>query len=82
MTLKIPASVPVTPAETAAKKADAKGGRSASSMTAENPAEKTDKKEAPKEIADAKDAYTVQSGDTLERIARKLFNDGRKWRNI
>jgi nucleoid-associated protein YgaU len=26
--------------------------------------------------------YTVQSGDTLERIARKLFNDGRKWRDI
>jgi len=26
--------------------------------------------------------YTVQSGDTLERIARRLFNDGRKWREL
>lgn len=26
--------------------------------------------------------YVVQSGDTLERIARKVFNDGRKWREI
>jgi nucleoid-associated protein YgaU len=26
--------------------------------------------------------YTVQNGDTLERIARKLFNDGRKWRDL
>jgi len=26
--------------------------------------------------------YVVQSGDTLERIARKLFNDGRKWKEI
>lgn len=26
--------------------------------------------------------YVVQSGDTLERIARKLFNDGRKWREV
>jgi hypothetical protein len=24
----------------------------------------------------------VQGGDTLERIARKLFNDGRKWRDL
>jgi LysM repeat protein len=31
---------------------------------------------------DAKNEYVVQSGDTLERIARKLFNDGRKWREI
>lgn len=26
--------------------------------------------------------YTVQSGDTLERIARKVFNDGRRWQDI
>jgi LysM repeat protein len=26
--------------------------------------------------------YIVQNGDTLERIARKLFNDGRKWREL
>ena len=26
--------------------------------------------------------YVVQSGDTLERIARRVFNDGRKWRDI
>lgn len=26
--------------------------------------------------------YVVQNGDSLERIARKLFNDGRKWRDI
>lgn len=26
--------------------------------------------------------YTVQSGDTLERIARKVFNDGRRWKDI
>jgi len=26
--------------------------------------------------------YEVQSGDTLERIARKIFNDGRRWRDI
>ncbi|MCY3022921.1 MAG: LysM domain-containing protein [Planctomycetota bacterium] len=24
----------------------------------------------------------MQNGDTLERIARKLFNDGRKWREL
>jgi len=26
--------------------------------------------------------YTVQSGDTLERIARKVFDDGRRWQDI
>ncbi|MFH0939030.1 MAG: LysM peptidoglycan-binding domain-containing protein [Planctomycetota bacterium] len=31
--------------------------------------------------ADASE-YVVQNGDTLERIARKLFNDGRKWRDL
>ncbi len=77
MTLKIPASLPVTPTEAVAKKTEAKTGRSASSMTAENPNEKAEKTEAA-----VADAYTVQSGDTLERIARKLFNDGRKWRSL
>ncbi|NUQ55421.1 MAG: LysM peptidoglycan-binding domain-containing protein [Dehalococcoidia bacterium] len=26
--------------------------------------------------------YVVQSGDTLERIARKLFNDGNRWNDL
>lgn len=28
------------------------------------------------------DVYLVQAGDTLERIARKTLNDGRRWRDI
>jgi len=28
------------------------------------------------------DVYLVQGGDTLERIARKVLNDGRRWREI
>lgn len=31
---------------------------------------------------DEGDVYLVQSGDTLERIARKVLNDGRRWRDI
>lgn len=26
--------------------------------------------------------YVVETGDTLERISRKLFNDGRRWRDL
>jgi len=49
------------------------------------------KVDAPKKIDPAAPAetasivpseYTVQSGDTLERIARKIFNDGRKWKEL
>ena len=85
MTLKIPASLPasITPTETAAKKrTDGKGIHTTSSMVAENPAEKSEKSEKATEVAAGKDGYTVQTGDTLERIARKLFNDGRKWRSL
>jgi nucleoid-associated protein YgaU len=32
--------------------------------------------------ADSGSEYVVQNGDSLERIARKLFNDGRKWRDL
>ena len=76
MSIKIPAGLPVTPTETVARKSEPKASRSASSMTIEEP--KTEKAEKT-EVADA---YTVQTGDTLERIARKLFNDGRKWRAL
>lgn len=31
---------------------------------------------------DEADVYLVQGGDTLERIARKVLNDGRRWREI
>jgi nucleoid-associated protein YgaU len=82
MTLKIPAAVPtaVTPTEAVAKKkSDSKATHSTSSIMAENPAEKSEKLT---EVAASKDGYTVQNGDTLERIARKLFNDGRKWRSL
>ena len=38
---------------------------------------------APKESGPApQHEYTVQNGDTLERIARKVYNDGRKWRDL
>ena len=32
--------------------------------------------------ADEQGVYLVQSGDTLERIARRVLNDGRRWREL
>ena len=53
----------------------------ASATTTEaTPAKKTTPEAGGK--ADAGSDYVVQTGDTLERIARKLFNDGRKWREL
>jgi LysM repeat protein len=66
MTLKIPAAIPVVADKT--DKTDKTDPRGA--LKAEST------------LADSKKEYTVQGGDTLERIARKLFNDGRKWREI
>lgn len=37
---------------------------------------------APKLPEGTEGTYTVQSGDTLERIARKLFKDGNRWNEI
>jgi nucleoid-associated protein YgaU len=69
MVLRIPAAIPAAP-EVRAKPAD--------------PTKAAQPKEAKPEAASAADGsdYVVQSGDTLERIARKLFNDGRKWREL
>ena len=92
MTLKIPAALPAS--ETAAKK---KGGKDAEHTTSNIVAENNDKLETTKTEKPSKtdkksavdadatvggDQYIVQSGDTLERIARKVLNDGRKWRSL
>jgi nucleoid-associated protein YgaU len=84
MTLKIPAVLPA-PAEATAK-ADPK---KADAPKEKDVAAKDGNAKAAHDGKEAKDAketkaseYTVQAGDTLERIARKVFNDGRKWREI
>ena len=78
MTLKIPAKFigPGESAETVKKKGsnEEAPGQKPSILVAKNNGDKQDKS--------AGDDYVVQSGDTLERIARKLFNDGRKWREL
>ena len=70
MTLKIPGAI----------------AASATQPTKVEKAEATPKKTdatAPKDSAqDVHSDYVVQSGDTLERIARKVFNDTRKWHEI
>ncbi|MGD0088995.1 MAG: LysM peptidoglycan-binding domain-containing protein [Planctomycetota bacterium] len=67
MTLKIPALAAQTPEAAVNNKKT-----SAETTAGGAPAVKTE----------GGSEYVVQSGDTLERIARKLFNDGRKWREL
>ena len=37
---------------------------------------------AQEKSAPAAETYVVQRGDTLQRIARKLYGDARRWRDI
>ncbi|MBI3829950.1 MAG: LysM peptidoglycan-binding domain-containing protein [Planctomycetes bacterium] len=47
------------------------------------PAEHSDKPApAPKLAEGSEGTYTVQAGDTLEKIARKLYKDGNRWNDI
>lgn len=64
--LRIPAAPPTVP------EANANDRKAAEPPASSGTAPKTD----------ATREYQVQNGDTLERIARKLFNDGRKWREL
>jgi nucleoid-associated protein YgaU len=82
MTLKIPAAISAAPDAAIAKKDGAKETpkKELAKETAKETAITSDKPGQPK--ADAGTEYMVQTGDTLERIARKLFNDGRKWRDL
>lgn len=68
MTLKIPAAVATQPAK--AEKFEAA------------PVKDIDIAMPKKAVQDVHSDYVVQSGDTLERIARKVFNDPRKWHEI
>lgn len=67
MVLKIPAALPAAPEHSKPEPVKA--------------AQPKDAKPDPANTTEASE-YVVQSGDTLERIARKLFNDGRKWREL
>ncbi len=69
MTLKIPASLPAV----------AEAAKSESVKKADSGAVTSGGKETSKAGGTE---YIVQAGDTLEKIARKLFNDRTKWREI
>ncbi len=71
MTLKIPAA----PAANALPPKPLTDSKKAETVELPPPALKGGAESAASE-------YIVQNGDTLERIARKLFNDGRKWRDL
>jgi len=71
MTLKVPTVAPEQPKKKVAEM----------SIDAATPKDAV-KKESVVGKAPSKEEYVVQTGDTLERIARKLFNDGRRWRDI
>jgi nucleoid-associated protein YgaU len=66
MTLKIPAAAPV-PQEVRTPSPD----KTKEVVSSSKP-----------ETVPTVESYTVLNGDTLERIARKLFNDGSKWRDL
>lgn len=75
MTLKIPAAAQAPEATPRSQ------GHDSDSPTAGN-RPMTSEGSAPGPKAEGSSEYVVQNGDTLERIARKLFNDGRKWRDL
>jgi nucleoid-associated protein YgaU len=86
MKLKIPAMAedsktakPAVSVKTAEKKSE-KAEKSEKSEKSEK-TEKTEMVKAPDAPKEAEE-YVVQSGDTLEKIARKVLNDGRKWREL
>lgn len=67
------------PAAAAASTAAPVPAPASTSGTASQPAQKPDEP-APGSASDGE--YVVQSGDTLERIARKLLNDGNRWNDL
>lgn len=85
--LRIPSKEAVRAGKPAAPAADAsKAGNGAKPPEAGKPAEGKPPREAPgaatKSAAQDAGTYVVESGDTLIRIARKLFNDPNRWREI
>jgi nucleoid-associated protein YgaU len=74
MTLKIPSAVATAPAKAEkSEKADAVPTKKGDIATIKEPAQ---------DVHSSATEYVVQGGDTLERIARKVFNDPRKWHEI
>jgi nucleoid-associated protein YgaU len=74
MKLKIPSAVPAS--------ADSgKHGTPVASTHGSEPSKSTEHHSSGTSLQSQED-YTVQSGDTLERIARRVLNDGRKWKDL
>jgi nucleoid-associated protein YgaU len=65
---------------------ESKGTAAVKPTNAVKPAEKEKKSEDTKKADSTPkpeaEEYTVQAGDTLEKIARKVLNDGRKWKEL
>ncbi len=84
MKLKIPNAIPSAPAGEIAGKTgtDRNSSRQETSRSEPNRQATGSERRGPQDSILTQDDYVVQSGDSLERIARKVLNDPRKWKDL